>query len=169
LRSLVPALLAFAVLVAAHVILWRLRRPRGQYAALAGLALTTPAVLLAAGLSAPARGAWLPAGPSETVSSMILYGALVLAYVTTYSAVQADSPTMTILLRIEQTGPAGLTRDELVNDIDDRVLILPRLEDLVAGRLVARADGRYVIGPRGVAMVRPHMFFRRLLGMEKGG
>lgn len=163
-RSLAWALTAFAVSFLAQLLIWRVRRPAGHYAAIGAISLAT--LLTALG------GLYMLGGPStalDYINFTTLYVALILAYVTTYSAVQADSPTMVILLRIEQAGPRGVTREELLMELTNQILVTPRVEDLVASRLATLRDGRYIIGPRGVLMARIHMLFRRLLGMQKGG
>ena len=76
---------------------------------------------------------------------------------------------MTILLLIERAGAVGCTRAELRARLDDRVLVLPRLDDLVSGKLVRLDQGRYVVTARGTLMIAPHIRFRRWLRMEKGG
>jgi len=172
-RFVAPGLLALAVLIAAHVVIWRARRPSGEYAALAVLGAGVLAVALTTfritAVSLGSASGWLPRSPIEYVTAIGLYAALFLSYVTTYSAVQADSPTMTILLLIERARAAGCTRAELRARLDDRVLVLPRLDDLVAGNLVRLDHGRYVVTSRGTLMIAPHIRFRRWLMMEKGG
>ncbi|MBI3001915.1 MAG: hypothetical protein HYY46_26160 [Deltaproteobacteria bacterium] len=76
---------------------------------------------------------------------------------------------MTILLRIEQAGPKGLALEELIAASNDQLLVLPRLDDLVTGKLVSLRQGRYAIGRRGVLLVKTHMFCRTLLKRGKGG
>jgi len=172
-RFVAPGLLAFALLIVAHVVIWRARRPAGEYAALAVLGAGVLAVALATFRVIPvplgSASGWLPQSPLEHITAIGLYAALFLSYVTTYSAVQADSPTMTILLLIERAGAVGCTRAELRARLDDRVLVLPRLDDLVSGNLVRLDHGRYVVTPRGTLMIAPHIRFRRWLRMEKGG
>jgi len=166
-RFVAPGLLAFAVLIAAHVVIWRARRPSGEYAALAVLGAGVLAVALTTfritAVSLGSASGWLPRSPIEYVTAIGLYAALFLSYV------QADSPTMTILLLIERARAAGCTRAELRARLDDRVLVLPRLDDLVAGNLVRLDHGRYVVTSRGTLMIAPHIRFRRWLMMEKGG
>ena len=171
-RALVGALLAFPLLLAAQIAVWRLRRGGGHYAPLLGLALGVLVVSLAgfAGLAGPGPLAcWLPASPPEAWTFAMLYGALVLAYMVTYSAVQADSPTMAILLRVEAAGLRGCSPAELLAELDDRVLVVPRLEDLVASGLAARQGERYAVRPGGALLARTYIAYRRLLRMEKGG
>jgi hypothetical protein len=172
-RPLVSGLLAFSLLVVAHIVVWRVRRPAQQYTKLAILSL---AVLTASvgsfyviqTLSADSIG-FLPIAPFDYFNLSILYAAFFLSYLTTYSAVQADSPTMAMLLRIEEAGDEGLTLDELLAQLDDAVLVLPRIEDLVAGDLVRLHGGQYVIRSSGAFLASVHLFYRGLLNMEKGG
>lgn len=171
--SLVSALGAFSLWLIVHLVVWRLRKPVGQYVALGGLCLAV-LVFALTGLSAlqPANrdlGAFLPSTALGVFNFTMLYAALALAYLVTYSAVQADSPTMTILLRVGEAGPTGLSLDEILAQLNDDVLVVPRLEDLVVGKLVRRDGGRYVIGPRGALLARTYICYRALLGMEKGG
>lgn len=169
--ALVSALLTFSLWIVAHLVVWRIRKPAGQYAALTGLGAAALAVS-AAGFAAVRSGSpglrtLVPATTLEYVDFLMLYVAL--AYLVTYSAIQADSPTMTLVLRLGEAGPSGLSVDEMLADLDDDVLVTLRLEDLVAGNLVRRHDGRYVISRRGALLAKTYIVYRRLLGMEKGG
>lgn len=172
-RSLVAALGAFSLLLVVQVVVWRFRRRSGHYVALLALALFVFAAVLAgiAILHATAFPAarLLPATPLAYWNFAMLYGVLVLAYMITYSAVQADSPTMAVLLRIEEAAPRGLSRDELIARLGDDVLIVPRVRDLVASGLAVLERGRYVISGRGSLLARTYMAYRALLRMEKGG
>jgi hypothetical protein len=165
--ALATLVLAFLVQVA----VWRACRPGAGYTALLAIHLGILAAGIAsarvlAGAAGP-LGALVPRSPLDLATYGILYGAFALAYAVTYSAVQADSPTMTIVLELERR--RGASRDELLGTLTDAALVRPRLDDLVAGGLVVARDGRYVIGPRGSAMARIWIGYRTLLRMEKGG
>lgn len=162
-RPLIAAFAAFALLLLAQMVVWRLRRGSGNYGTLLALALG----VLVAGLAAFV-GLGIGGGFDAWTATM-LYGALVLAYTVTYSAVQADSPTMSVLFRIEASGDHGLSYDELASELDDAVLVIPRLEDLVAGGLAVRDGGRYTIAPAGALLARVYIVYRGILRMEKGG
>ena len=163
----------FLLAFAAQAVIWRRRRPRAQYTGLLGLYLgafvLVTAGLVAARLACAEAARALPQAPLDYATFALLYVGLVLAFGTTYSAVQADSPTMSVLLAIEATGGRGLGLAELLDRFTDRVLVVPRLDDLVLGGLARLRDGRYVIAPRGVLFARTFVLFRRLLGFERGG
>ena len=163
----------FLLAFVSQAVIWRRRRPRAQYAGLVGLYLGAFA-LATAGLVAARLGRAealraLPLAPLDYATFALLYVGLVAAFGTTYSAVQADSPTMSVLLAIEATGGRGLGLAELLDRFTDRVLVHPRLDDLVRGGLARLRDGRYVIAPRGVLFARTFVLFRRLLGFGRGG
>ena len=172
-RALVTAPVVFLLAVTAQVLLWRCRRTAGQYAALLGLHLATvgaaTAVFIAARWLAPPATRLLPLTVFEYANFVVLYVALLVAYATTFSAIQADSPTMSLLLRIEQAGTRGMTREELIAELTDELLVIPRLDDLVAGGLARLDGGHYVIEPRGALFAWAMASYRRLLGMERGG
>lgn len=169
--SLLAALLAFWLLSVIQIVAWRARKGGGHYLALSGLSVAVMIGTLTAfaALGRAGRAAFLPATAIEYWNFVMLYSAMALAYMITYSAVQADSPTMAILLKIEGTGPRGRSREEILADLDDAVLLLPRLDDLVIGNLVTLRDGRFVITRQGSLLARTYIFYRGLLGMEKGG
>jgi hypothetical protein len=172
--GLLAAVLAFVLLLVAQFIVWRVVRPSGHYLPLLGLylvaLLATVGVFRALGGVALAA-AWLVPGTIRDVMNFLtLYTAGTMAYIVTYSAVQADSPSMMILLQIEQGGASGLRREAMMTSLGDSVVVLPRLQDLVTGGLATiDAHQRYVITPRGTMLARLYIAYRTLLRMEKGG
>lgn len=168
--ALLAALLAFGCAFLVQVVAWRVWRPHGGYMALLVIYLGVLAAALALWTAPDMPAATLfPQSPLGLANFMGLYLSLLLAYAVTYSAVQADSPTMTILLEIERRGSQGASESELLAVLTDAALVEPRLEDLVAGGLARAREGRYVIAPRGALIARTYMEFRRLMKMEKGG
>lgn len=172
-RSLVPALLAFAFLLVAQVAVWRIRRPAGQYLVLPALALAvlvgSLGVLYLLQAKVGISGQFLPGSVLDYVNVVMLYSALAMVDFVTYPAVQADSPSLTMVLRIDQAGPKGLALEDLLGELNDRVLVMPRLDDLLAARMVRVNGGRYVVNPSGAVLARVHMSYRALLKMGKGG
>lgn len=171
-RPLVSAVALLTVTAIVHLIIWRTRRPSSQYTTLMILCGGALAVSLASVTLVPHPAGIFRALPqtlAEYVAFTILYLALALSYISTYSAVQADSPSLSILLRLERAGSAGVSRAELEAEFTDDLLVLPRLQDLVSGKLVNKKDDRYVIDRQGALLAAAHSGYRALLGLEKGG
>lgn len=171
-RPLVSAVVLLALTALVHLIIWRTRRPSSQYATLMALCGGALVVSLASVVLVPYPAGIFRVFPqtlAEYVAFTILYLALALSYISTYSAVQADSPSLSILLRIERAGASGVSLAELEAEFTDDLLVLPRLQDLVSGKLVGKKDDRYVIDRQGALLAAAHSAFRGLLGLEKGG
>lgn len=163
----------FAVFFTVHVIVWRRRSPRSHTQALLQIAfLTWAAGSFTIVLLALQPGAWSRAALGDAVSYahvFLLFFSLVLAYVATYSAVEVDSPSLVMTLSIARAGQAGLAEGEFYKQMNDDVLVLPRLRDLLRDGLAIKRDDRYVITPSGKKLVSLFVFYRRLLGATKGG
>lgn len=172
-RSLASSLVVFFLLLLSQLVVWRIRKPAGHYTLLSILSLAVLIFSLGSfyGIQSMISGSarFLPVTALDFWNFVMLYAALTLSYMITYSAVQADSPIMTILLWIQQSGSEGLTREEMLAELNDQILVIPRLEDLVVGKLVMVRRGRYVIGPRGAFLAKIYISYRALLKMERGG
>lgn len=163
-------LLSFAV----HVALWRMRLPRRQTRALllifsACLILSLWSLSIAQGWDGCPRWVPLPMGIAQYVHIAILVAALALAYVTTYSAVEVDSPSLLIVLAIARAGREGLEKARFEQQFSDDVLVRPRIRDLVRDGMVAVDHGRHSITQKGRRFVAIMIAYRTLLGAGKGG
>lgn len=155
-----------------HFIVWRLCLPRLQTDTLlmifvlvgaAGiLMLKSRQGLCLLGIAAP-EAFW------DYLRLSFFYMAAALAYIISYSAIEADSPSLVIVLRIAEAGPAGLAERRLGELMTNEILVLPRLEDLVRDGFAAFADEKYSLTPKGDRFIGIFLFFRRLLGRGKGG
>ena len=75
----------------------------------------------------------------------------------TYSAVEADSPSLVIVLTLEKAGTRGLTEDELLALASDKVLIDPRLADLLTDKMAVLENNRYSLTGKGRFMARANL------------
>lgn len=158
----------FALAFLIHLIWWRIRLPRRQLPTLfKGLLLFLPLGL--AGLSAvggwPSR--WL-LSPAAAVVALI-YLALTIVYSITYSVLEADSPTLS-LMRWIASHPTGVRQADLDGFMASRPFVQARLRALQKDGLAEqRGDRLFMKG-------RPNVFFRIILGwrvlygpLERGG
>lgn len=160
-RVLPLGLFFFAVALLAHAGLWRVRLPRRHTRALALIFLGG-----FIGAEIAAAGRW---GLSSQARFTLLYLSLAMAYIITYSAIEADSPSLVIVRAIAGAGEAGLPESVLRDCCTDEILIRPRLDDLVRDGLVTHAAEGYALTLKGRRFISIFLFYRRLLGKPAGG
>ncbi|MBI5872811.1 MAG: hypothetical protein HZB36_01535 [Candidatus Omnitrophica bacterium] len=151
-----------------HVFIWKVRLPRRQTDAL----LLIFGSVFIFGLAVPRS--FIPPcmaliSFTEYLRCGLFYAAVVLAYVISYSALEADSPTLLITLKIAQAGALGLLKEDLFRSLGDDRLLLPRLEDLIRDGLAVSENGNYILTGKGALFVKIFILFRKILGAQKGG
>jgi hypothetical protein len=87
----------------------------------------------------------------------------------TYSAIEADSPSLIIIMKIHKAGNSGLARESLESVMNDRILIEPRLRDLLIDKMAAFEEGKYRLRKKGVLIAGLFRFYRAIIKAGKGG
>jgi hypothetical protein len=142
----------------AHVVLWKVRVPRRQ---------TRTLLILFAGMALLA-GLERRLNALETVYLFMMVGTVGFAYATFFTTVEADSPSLDILLWLDKAA-GGVTQEELLSVLNDDVLVLARLDDLVRCGMVVLRKGRFEATSSGRAFIAVFVNFRRLINAGKGG
>lgn len=160
--TLSTTLCLLAITWVIHVALWRVRLPQNQ----------TRALLL---LFAIVLGGWrIFVAPSfsliETLQVMTLSVPLFLCYVITYSAIEGDSPTLSLMKRLDEQRHTGLHKDEVFHFFLARPFVQARIDALVRSGLVKVEGERFVIAKKPSLTFRVVLGFRKLFGpISKGG
>lgn len=87
----------------------------------------------------------------------------------TYSALEADSPSLVIVTTIANAGPNGLDKkyfDELMND---DILVKPRIRDLLLNKMAEMEGDKYVLTPKGVLFARIFIVYRKIMNVSRKG
>jgi len=153
----------FALALVAHVIVWKFRLPKHHTPALLGiffmaLLLCFPFALIQ-GLSL-----------TEILHSSLLYISLSLFYVITYSAIEGDSPTLSLMRFVAEKPLQGRTLREIESFFAERPFIRSRISALLHSSLVREENGRYLIQGSPSLPFRLILGFRRIYGeIPKGG
>ncbi len=152
-----------------HVVVWRMRLPQSHSRALLAIFFGTLVVML--GLRAAYAPVWLPhlAGPWQYVQVTLFHVAFSLAYLDFYTAIEDDSPTLTLLLDLDDAGPAGRSEEELRELIGDHWVVGSRLEAMEGAGVVEQCEGRYRLTQAGRFWNRCFQWGRRVYGLEVGG
>ncbi len=144
----------FVLALIVHFILWRVRMPRHHTSAL----LIIFAVVFA--LAIPLLLGAAPGWP-DRLRIALLYLAASLCYVITYSAIEGDSPTLSLMRLLAQKGDTGLPAAEVDHFLARRPFVKARLAALILSGRVREEGGRYrLAGP-------PSLPFQIILGFRK--
>jgi len=158
----------FAVAFLLHWLVWRVRIPRRQTAALLLIFLGTLPVGLVAVSLVPCDVIG-PLGFWQYLQVAIFHVSLSFAYIVAYSALEERSPSMTILVVVANAGAEGLAREELEGSLKTVRPVESRLAAMVRDGMVSRVDGRYRLERKGRAWGWVFGLWLRLLNRDKGG
>ncbi|MBU2489882.1 MAG: hypothetical protein KKA60_10880 [Proteobacteria bacterium] len=150
-----------------QLVVWRVRTPRRHTRAIVVIFfLALAAGLVLARTVGQGLGVIGIVGLAH-VSLFVL--SFLAAWIISYSALEAQSPTLVMMEKIAGAGEKGVDEEEFYRDMGDELLVLPRLDDLVRDRLAVLQGGLYVLTPKGRALAGLMAAWRRLLGAGQGG
>jgi len=157
-----------------HFSVWKIRLPHNQTKTLLGIFSATLAIggPILWKYSADIRffGITAPATIHEYLILCIFFVSLTLAYVTTYSALEVDSPSLVMVMEIAKAGSKGLDKNVLSQKLNNDILVIPRIKDLVIGNLVYLDGNIYKLTEKGLFIARLFAAYRKLMEKtEKGG
>jgi hypothetical protein len=158
----------FALAFVIHLAWWRIRVPCRQLPTLFKWFLLffplSLAVLHLLGLCSAER----VLSPAVALVALV-YFSLTVTYVITYSALEADSPTLSLIRWIAQR-PDGATEKELESFMTKRPFIHARLKALDVDRITTQRDGRIYLNGQPSLFFRLIIAWRKLYGpIHKGG
>ncbi|MBF0274123.1 MAG: hypothetical protein HQK84_02710 [Nitrospinae bacterium] len=172
-NSLIYTLLLLCIAFAVHLTVWKIRLPHRQTKVLLLIFFST--LLLGSFLFYLGNfpivlfGLPFPAEIFELIQVATLFTAVTLAYMITYSAVEADSPSLVITNMIRDSMPEGINKEVFEERMNDDLLIKPRLKDLIIDKIAIMKDERYVLTDKGKLMAGLFATYRSILKAKKGG
>ena len=92
-----------------------------------------------------------------------------MSYLITFSAIEADSPSLLILYLIYLKKTDGLLLEELYKILNDQVLIHTRINDLYAGNMAYKSNDRISLTSKGKFMAFMFYQYRKLLKLQNYG
>ena len=153
----------FAGSLAAHFVIWKVRLPKRQIKAL--LIIFTAVFLPWLALSLASHAELF-----AVLRVALYYWSISLCYTITYSAVEGDSPTLSLMRFVASSESEGRTVEEITRFMDERPFLGARLAALLKSGLVREQNGRYAIVGKQPLAFRLVLGFRNLYGsIPKGG
>jgi hypothetical protein len=162
-RVFLTTLVLFVAALTLHLVVWRIRLPKFH----------TRTLLFLFGLVLIARMVGLVFWPMplhEVAHVCVFYVSLCLSYIITYSAFEADSPTLSLIRHAHDAADKGMSSEEVHLFLEKRPFVRARLAALTHDGLVQERNGRYFAAGQGSIFFRVILLFRKLYGtIEAGG
>ena len=105
----------------------------------------------------------------DLLAFILLYISLTLGYITTYSAIEVDSPSVTMILTIAKESKSGLDKEVFYSRMNNEVLVVSRIKDLVKDRMVSFEKDKYKLTAKGLFLADIFIRWRKLMNAPKGG
>lgn len=154
------SLLLFIAAFLLHLIIWKIRIPRRQTNTLLGIFFG----IYILGILLFVRPEFF-----EGLYIFVFFASLTLAYIITYSAVEVDSPSLSLVMAFNKSASFGLSRENISEFMTDEKLVIPRINDLVRDKLIYVDSGKYKLTAKGKNFIIIFILYRKLLGAQKGG
>jgi len=163
----------FVLALSIHVIVWKIRLPTHQKTIQLLLFATVLAasifVFIIGGGSINLLGVSAPHTVAECVQLFMFFCSLSLAYMVTYSAIEADSPSLIIVMAVASSGKDGLDKKIFEQRMNNEILLLPRVNDLISEKLAYIENDRYKLTSKGLMFARIFHIYRKLLNRPQMG
>jgi len=159
---LFPAAGALFIAWIVHLVIWRWRLPKAQLKALLVIFAVVWAIAALlfltgfVGVGAFAAG-WLVA----FLYFSLIYWSAAFCYVITYSAMEGDSPTLSLTRHLHRRGEEGVSHEEIEHFFRQRPFVGARVKALVTDNIFVEEEGGYRLSPGS------YLFFRVILGYRR--
>jgi hypothetical protein len=163
------SLLATAIGLAFHVLWWRVRRPRDDAAVLFFLMGGLPWLLTAGVLLLYLQQTGADELQNTFLSILLPLGLIntliALVYMSCYTAAQAASPSVLIILACLGR-PDGISREELLLTLDNDLLCGDLVQAGLDEKLIVAHNDRLELAPRGRFLLKLGRTLRRFLRLH---
>lgn len=155
------AVAALSIAWLVHIAFWRWQLPRAQLKALLlifALVWGLFSTLLLTGSMSMLAGSFHFVG---FLYYSLFYWSAALCYVITYSAMEGDSPTLSLTRHLHRRGEEGVSHEEIEDFFRQRPFVGARVKALVADNVFIEEEGGYRLSPGS------YLFFRVILGYRR--
>ena len=150
-----------------QLLFWRLWVPTRQIRALLAIFLLAP-LLAVAGLLVTGVPTFLAGlSAAEITSLVVFYVSCSLAYIVLYSAIEEESPTLSIVSYVAKKGECS--EADLFDRFGKGNELSQRIELLTLSKLVGGDDAGYHLASGGRRLAKLFDVANRLFGLELGG
>jgi hypothetical protein len=156
-----------AVAFAVHLIWWRLKVPRRQPLALLVLFLAVAVCGFATIHAADPFAGELPL--PRLLLAVLLFGSICVVYLILFSAMEEDSPSLTLIRLISEAGSRGIHRTELLKAVEGHSYIKVRIDMMISDGMAVETATGLRVASQGLWLSSLVLFYRKMLARRKVG
>jgi len=164
--SLIIGTVIFLLVLAFHIIIWRVKKPENEIIFLLSLFIIIPFLFFIFVILINFFRNF--AGNDVLFSTFLLYFALSCAYIQTYPAARANAPSLQIVYFIYKSGKNGLSEDDIINKFNLDDLVYERIKDLIEEGFVYEDEGRLFFLKKGIILANIYWLYRKIYGIGYG-
>jgi hypothetical protein len=145
-----------------HLAIWRWRLPKAQLKALLvifAVVWAVAAILALAGFVG--AGSFAAGSLVGFLYFCLIYWSAALCYVITYSAMEGDSPTLSLTRHLHRKAAEGVSHEEIEEFFRQRPFVGARVKALVMDNIFIEESGGYRLASGS------YLFFRLILGYRR--
>ena len=164
-------ILTFSICLCLHILIWRWWCPRRRVVVLLSLFIILPLLFIIGYIvleCLECLPSIMPFTLAEWSMIYLLHFALSFAYILSYPAIEAVSPSLAISLMVGDSNPQGMLHEDLLHVFGDEIVLEPRIQDLIEAGLIIETNGYFTVTSRGITFVKCFILLRRLLGLPIG-
>ncbi len=172
-RELLYGIILIALAFFIHISLWKIRQPTHQKSIL--ICIFSIILIAGSGILFYFRqyvslfGIKAPQEFYGYFQICIFFISISLAYMVTYSALEADSPSLVMIMTIANSGSDGLSQKNFEEKINNDTLIMPRLKDTLSEKLAYLNGDKYNLTLKGRIIARIFIIYRNIIKRERKG
>lgn len=166
----ISGFLLFLACLCIHILVWHIKYPQNRAWALTLLFFILPAiaaVLYAALTFFGLLPHILPFTLSGAAAVFLLHYSLSSAYIMTYPALEAISPSLVLVLLIGRSRE-GFSKKDLSGFFDNAIILSPRIADLHEMNLISEREGSLYLNRKGRLLIYFFVIYRSFLGLPAG-
>lgn len=150
-----------------HLLVWRWKLPIYQTRALLKIFLGFYLCSIVIAINSPEIS--FIKNSQEFIQYSIFYISMMLSYIISYSALEADSPTLVMIQTIQKAGDEGISKDNFYQQMDNQTLLDPRINDLIRDKMLTLNHDIYQLTPKGHRFALIFVLYRKIFGLGLGG
>ena len=160
------AIFLFFLLI--HIVIWRIKIPNNDILVLFLILLSISIFTVVVFIQVRIDNVLKNLGESDMCAVILLYFALSFAYIMSYPAIQAISPSLEIMMIIGEKKNKINKKEDIIKIYNENVIFEDRIFDLKKNDLIKNDGGYYKLTLAAKIIINIFILYRKIIGLSFG-